>query len=221
MRVLIAEDHELYRKALIMLFGKLEPDAEFDQVGTIADLEAACDAGSYDFVMLDIGLPDFGSLDLIEGVKQAIGPAKLVIVSGSQRPRDIRAAMNAGAYGYLPKSDPGNVTLKALDLILAGGMYFPTIAFEDDDPESDQTPRSGNGDLPPLTNRQRQLLELLAEGHANAEIAYRLEISEGTVRVHVSNLLKRLGVTSRTQAALMARDYIEAGGRDEGASNHR
>ncbi|MEM7603474.1 MAG: response regulator transcription factor [Verrucomicrobiota bacterium] len=112
----------------------------------------------------------------------------------------------------MPKAEPEEVTLKALDLVFAGGSYFPTIVYQErEETGEDSHQRTGGGtegvNLPALTQRQRQILDLLAQGHSNKEIAYRLNMREATIRVHMSNLFKRLGVTSRTQAALLARGH--------------
>ncbi|MEM7524810.1 MAG: response regulator transcription factor [Pseudomonadota bacterium] len=204
MRVLIADDHDLIRKSLSLLFLQLRADADIHEASTLSEAQALNAKTQFDVVLLDPGLPDLADLADAQALAESANGAILVIVSGANRPEDVRTAMRLGARGYLSKSDPSAVTRKALDLVLEGGTSFPPLA--DQDGEGAFEPVEP---LPDLTPRQSELLRLIADGHANAEIAYRLSISEGTVRVHVSNLLKRLGVTSRTQAALKARNALK------------
>ena len=116
----------------------------------------------------------------------------LVAVSADTRPRMIADLLRAGVRGYIPKSTSTDIMLGALRLVLSGGTYVPEEVIGE---------HAGSGAEPSLTPRERQVVELLAGGHGNKAIAAELSMAESTVRVHVTSILRRLGVTSRSEIA--------------------
>jgi DNA-binding NarL/FixJ family response regulator len=135
----------------------------------------------------------------------------LVILSAYERPSDARAALAVGAAGYIQKSSPKQVIMRALQLVLSGGSYFPPellSGVERGQPPPlppGLKPEEESGELDAaLTKRQRDVLDLMGEGRSNREIATALGLAEGTVKVHVAAVLKALNVSNRTQAVLAA-----------------
>jgi len=129
----------------------------------------------------------------------------VVVVSSSEDPRDVRRALAAGALGYVPKSAPPRTILAAVQFVLAGNVYVPTLLAENPaltrDEAGDDGARKSNVSL---TGRQTDVLRLLREGRSNKEIGRKLGLSEKTVKVHVTALFKALNVANRIQAAAMA-----------------
>ena len=133
-----------------------------------------------------------------------------VILSGSVRRGDVLTALAAGAAGYIPKTLSGKAMFSALQLILAGEVYVPSIVLPDSDsmpvqPDADKgAPATVDNPLSKLTPRERDALALLTQGYSNKEIARRLEIEEITVKVHLSGVYRKLRATNRTQAVKIA-----------------
>ena len=124
----------------------------------------------------------------------------IVILSASNQQSDIQRALNAGAMGYIPKESTSSVMLNALKLILAGGIYVPPTLAKQINQKVNQSDSIGND----LTPRQLQVLKMVIQGHSNKVIAAELNISEATIKMHVTAILRSLGVSNRTQAAMMA-----------------
>jgi len=136
----------------------------------------------------------------------------VVVVSGSRQRATIRAAIEAGARGYILKSANGEILRHVLPLVLSGELYVPAQAVAAEDlgqaGEFETSPLEDNNDFNPdfksLTPRETQVLKLLTLGYSNKEIARSLGMLEGTVKVHVKSIMKKLGVNNRTQAAIAA-----------------
>jgi DNA-binding NarL/FixJ family response regulator len=142
--------------------------------------------------LFDLALPGTSHLDAFRLLQQQAPGTPIVAVSADDRPRTMTDLVRAGARGYIPKSTNSEVTLSALRLVLAGGTYVPQSIILD--------AAQGKTEAP-LTARELQVLELLAAGHGNKAMAAQLGMAESTVRVHVTSILRRLGVRSRVEAA--------------------
>ena len=142
----------------------------------------------------------------------------LVIVSVKERAEDVRRGVEAGAAGYVPKSSSPDVLLGALRLVLSGGVYLPPHILEGaltDGARSGEESNGHNlvgGQVMNLTTRQRDVLDLLIEGMSNRDIARSLGLSSGTVKIHVSSILKAFKVTNRTQAVIAAKEILRSDG---------
>ena len=163
-----------------------------------------------DLVILDLVMPGMESVTSIDRLRKQSPDVPLVMCSAFERAADAREALRLGAAGYIPKSSPKPVIMKALELILSGGTYFPPEllsgeAFERMPAEPGGLRAASIGQLDvKLTRRQRDVLQLMSEGRSNRQIAGALGLAEGTVKVHVAAVLKALNVTNRTQAVLAA-----------------
>jgi NarL family two-component system response regulator LiaR len=202
-RILIADDHPVVRRGLTSLIN-IKPGMEL--VGEAADgVEAVEQAQALqpDVILLDLMMPRKDGLEAIREIKQANPDARILVVTSFAEDEKVFPAIKAGALGYLLKDSPPELLLQAIyDVYRGESSLHPTIARKLIR-ELNQPP-----DLPPteepLSKRELEVLRLVARGLSNQEIAATLIVSEGTVRVHVSNILTKLHLANRTQAALYA-----------------
>lgn len=210
MNVLIADDHLLFRDGLKRLLSQLREEMTFFEASTFDEVRSLCGGETeFDLILLDLGMPGWTGFQELGAIHERMPRALLVVVSGSERRSDLLAALENGAAGYIPKSSSARVLLGALQLVLAGGTYVPAEAIRGDlinnvDAVAEETLNGlGTGGSDQLTPRQREVLTRLREGKSNKQIAHELGLTEGTVKVHVTAILRLLGVRNRTQAALI------------------
>jgi DNA-binding NarL/FixJ family response regulator len=216
LRVLIADDHPLFRDGLRHLVQQLDEKVTVIEAGTLADALqlAQTQAAELNLVLADLRMPGAVGFDGIRALRAAAPKTPLVVISGYETKRNAEQALEAGAAGFIPKSTSPSVTLNALKLVMLGEVYVPPSLIygpQPDDPDAEigagvTAPTVDLSRLAPLTQRQLDVLALIGQGKSNKDIADKLGISEGTVKVHVGAILKVLGATNRTQAALMAID---------------
>lgn len=218
MKILIGDDHLLFREGLCRLLTQLDENATFVEAGTFDEVRAlAHDGQDFDLVLLDLQMPGFPGFSGVQDVCEAQAGTPVVIVSASESHTDVRAALDSGASGYIPKSSSVKIMLSALNLVFSGGIYLPPAALLGDGPGFGVTAPAGGGGMaatgapgggpaPTLTQRQRDVLRCLREGKSNKQIAYELGLSEGTVKIHVTAVMRSLGVRNRTQAVIASGD---------------
>ena len=201
MNVLVVDDHPLYREGLKALLMGLAPDAQtFDAANLAEALAVAAQAPPLDLVLLDMNLPGPSRLDALASIKAAIDGAAIVVISADEDPALIMKTIEAGAAGYIPKSTDPVVTINALRIVLAHGIYLPPVALRQAALADGMARPAWPGGLPDLSERQRAVLRRLLQGKANKVIARELDIAEGTVKAHLWSVYQVLGVTSRVQA---------------------
>jgi DNA-binding NarL/FixJ family response regulator len=203
LQVLIADDHPLYCDALRAVVPQACPGAEIAEAASQEQVLTAVGERRFKLVLLDLNLPGANGLSCLNALRRLSPPTPIVVVSAVGDPKVMQDAIMAGASAFIPKSAPGQVLINALRVILAGGTYMPTgilAALRDANTGASSTE---------LTLRQRRVLELLSTGLSNKRIARALEISEITVKAHVSAIFRKLGVTNRVQAGLEARRLLE------------
>lgn len=202
MKVLIADDHALFRDGLGMRLEQIDPNvvilqaSGFGQALKILDQEK-----KIDLVVLDLDMPDMPWEEGLCEMRKKAECARFVVVSASEDVRNIRKVFESGVCGYIPKRSDPKILNSAIQLVLDGGTYIPPILIE-----SIGTVQT-NGAKPKgktLTNRQTQVLDLVAQGLSNKQIAYEMGVSEATVKLHINALLRSIGVTNRTQAVVTA-----------------
>ncbi len=205
-RVLIADDHPLYCDALRAVVPQACPGALITEAVSQDEVLAAIAAEEhFDLVLLDLNLPGASGSSCLRAVRALTPVTPIVVVSAVDDPRIMQEVVMDGASAFVPKSAPGQVLINALRVILAGGTYMPTGIVSALRSSAPAPVRSD------LTLRQQRVLELLATGLSNKQIARALDISEITVKAHVSAIFRKLGVANRVQAGLEARRRLGGG----------
>ncbi|MGQ0383207.1 MAG: response regulator transcription factor [Gammaproteobacteria bacterium] len=193
-RVVIAEDQGMVRGALAALL-ELEPDIEVvAQARDAAEAVAALRRGAADVLLTDIEMPGMTGLELAAKVREELAAVKVIILTTFARSGYLRRALDAGVRGYLLKDAPSSELADAIRRVHAGGRAV-----------SAELAREAWGGEDPLTDRERQVLRLAADGHSSAEIAGVLHLAEGTVRNYLSEAISKLGAANRVDAARIAR----------------
>jgi len=196
MKMLIVDDHAIVRQALAALLRDRGTAGEVLVAGDLAEGLAVAQAHpDLDALLLDLKLPGADGMEAITAFSRLRPEMPIIILSSSEEPADVRRALDAGALGYVPKSASPETLVSAVSLVLAGGVYVPTLMVNA--AEAQPTPQN-------LTPRQAEVLAAVVAGHSNKEIGRRFGLSEKTVKVHVTAIFRALGVTSRTQAAAAA-----------------
>ena len=193
MKILVVDDHVLFRDGLKYVLDALGDDISILEAGTsdasIPLLKANPDI---DLLLVDLNMPGEGGLAVLKECRINYSMIPVVIVSGSKHKQDIQQVMDMGAMGFIPKDINSRLMINILQLVLSGGLYFPQIISSDDKAL--------------FTPRQREVLEFIVEGYSNKVIAAKMEISEATIKMHVTAIFKVLEVTNRTQAAMTAKE---------------
>lgn len=201
-RLLVVEDHPLFRDALVGVVSTAFPGAEILQATTIdGALDVLAGNGIVDLVLLDLSMPETTGLLGAFRVRTAAPRSALVIVSAHEDSRIIGGATALGIAGYIPKSTPKTELAQLIRSILEGAVCFPKC---NQDAAAAKRARADAKDLlgllDRLTSQQLRVLDMICRGLQNKHIAYELDISVTTVKVHVSDVLRKLGVRSRTEA---------------------
>lgn len=201
MKFIIADDHPLFRGALKQALKSVSESAEIIETGDFEGARAAVgDHGDADMILLDLAMPGVTGLSGIVAL-QAVQPAvPIVVVSASDNSTTIRRAIDLGASGFISKSATLDEIRQAVTKVLEGGLCIPEDidSIGEGDPEINDLIKC----IQTLTPQQARVLGMLAEGLLNKQIAYELDVSEATVKAHVSAVLQKLGVDSRTQAVI-------------------
>jgi len=201
MHVLIIDDHPLFREGLQFLLSGLASELNFSDATSLEEVSDK-QLEEADLVLLDLTLGRLSGSDAFEQLRERSVSGKIVVISSNDDPNLIKDCIDSGAAGYIPKTSEPKVLIAALQLILSGGIYLPPEAFtESTDPLVEQdTPEASQSLLTLLTGRQRKALQLASSGLQNKVIASQMQISEGTVKLHLSAAYKALNVHNRTEA---------------------
>jgi len=202
-RLVIADDHPLFRGALRAAVSGLFGDADIAEAGSFDEVAAQLDrGGDVDLVLLDLAMPGvrgFSGLIYLRGQYPGV---PVIVVSGTDDAEVIRRCMDFGASGFIPKTLGVEAMRAAIARVLEGGVWTPP------DVDLSGKPDAGTAELisrlASLTPQQVRVLMMLSEGLLNKQIAFALGVSEATVKAHVSAILQKLGVDSRTQAVIAA-----------------
>ena len=203
-RAMIVDDHPLFCDALAMTLKVLAGLQAVETAGSLEEATQRLDAGAMpDLVVLDLNLPDVDGLDGLVRLRLAVPEVPVLVVSSMADPRIVRAALRAGAVGFVPKHAHRDSYRAALQAVREGRVYLP----DGMQPEGEASPsEEAIARLGLLTRQQARILQLICEGKLNKQIAFELAIAETTVKAHVTAIMRKLGVMSRTQAVLMAKE---------------
>lgn len=208
-RFVVADDHPLFRGALRESVSTLFQSAEVFEAGGFDDLQNLIEReGDMDLVLLDLAMPGVRGFSGLLYLRAQFPGVPVVIVSANEEPDVIRRCMEFGAAGFLPKTLGVEIMRDAIQRVLEGGTWIPPDV--DLSGGNDASTRELVGRLSTLTPQQVRVLMMLSEGLLNKQIAFELKVSEATVKAHVSAILQKLGVESRTQAVIAA-SKIETG----------
>lgn len=189
--LLIADDHPLFCSGFANIVQVMRPRWSLTFAGTSAQARTLAAQMPLDLGIINVCLPGEGGFALVKTLASLLPALPQILISGRDEAAVLSRARTSGARGFLPKSMEPERMIEAIDAVLAGCTAF------------DPCPRTT---MPTLTSRQAEILELLAAGHGNKEIRYRLGIAERTVRAHLTSLFQLLGVSGRMQASVRARE---------------
>ena len=214
-RLLIADDHPLYRGALREAVTGLFEHIDIAEAGTFNEVTELLERGSeVDLVLLDLTMPGVRGFSGLMYLRAQYPGVPVIVVSANDDPAAIRHCMEFGASGFIPKTLGVEAMRGAISRILSGGVWTPPDV--DLSAGSDAETAALMARMATLTPQQVRVLMMLSEGLLNKQIAYQLGVSEATVKAHVSAILQKLGVESRTQAVIAAAK-IETGQWSQGA----
>lgn len=207
MNLLVVDDHALFREGLRALLANISPGVLIREAASVETAADECKSTQFRMVLLDLGLTTTDGLETLERFRSAVPEVPVIVLSGDQDPRHIRAAIDSGAVGFIPKAHTSELMIAALRFVLAGGIYLPPSVLEDDISGARSSVDSAATvalAFARLSSRQQEVAQLLLRGGSNKAIARRLNLSEGTVKAHVSAIFQIIGARTRVEAVLIA-----------------
>ncbi|MDH3287175.1 MAG: response regulator transcription factor [Betaproteobacteria bacterium] len=209
MKILVVDDHPLIREAVKQVLQALDQGLELREAQTSAEaLEVTRGNNDISLILLDLALPGADGFEALRQLREEFPGIPVVVLSASEQPETVMRAIDRGAMGFIPKTSSSQLLIQALRLVLSGGIYLPPEVLRKQNGASlrptDQTAASQLRDPRELglTERQSQVLTLLVQGKPNKLICRDLNLAEGTVKIHVTAILRALGVANRTQAVI-------------------
>jgi DNA-binding NarL/FixJ family response regulator len=199
MKILIADDHAIFRAGLRLALEARAEVAEVREASTVEDVMNLDARQHPDILILDLKIPGLSIPEGIGTLRRRLGNKPILMLSASCDANDMVGCLSGGAAGYVTKSSDIGVLFEAIRMVRAGGIYVPldVVAGHADGIGFADAPRQLFS--PRLTERQAQVLDFVLDGHANKEIAYRLDISEGTVKTHIAAIMRAFDVNNRVQ----------------------
>jgi DNA-binding NarL/FixJ family response regulator len=207
MKILLADDHPLMREGVRHVLAQLSKHVEIVDAHDYPSLFSQTEHHpDLDMALVDLSMPGFTGVQGVTEFRTRFPEIPLVVLSASESHYDIKRVLDAGALGFITKSSSPAVMVSALQLVLAGGIYVPPLIVEPDSGLHGQQDTAAFAALrhTGLTTRQMEVLRLLVQGHQNKVIARTLDLSEGTVKIHVAAIFRALNVNNRTEAVLAA-----------------
>lgn len=209
MNLLVADDHALVRQGLLRLMADAHPDWQFDEAGTLDEALAVLSAKSVDLLVLDLNMPGMDRDTSLHALREGYPETRIAILTGNEDRSVILECLSAGVHGYILKSDAVTQLVFAIEAVLAGHVYVPPsltrlVQVPDHAPQAASPPQRVAG----FTPRQREVLVLLAEGRSTKDIARRLDLGVGTVKVHLAGVYRVLGAQNRMEAVVKAGKVI-------------
>ncbi|MBP2296698.1 LuxR C-terminal-related transcriptional regulator [Azospirillum rugosum] len=201
----MVDDHPLVRHGFALSVGEIHPDARVLEAGSLEEAMSIVDrTPDLTLVLFDLNLGERSGRDGVRRMVEALGSRPLLVISGSDEVADIVDSVRLGARGYILKTSSTAVLEHAISLALTGETFLPLPRAVLSGNVAAEASRPTGQILDRLTDRQRDVFQLLLAGHSNKEIARELGVLEGTVKVHVRAIMQKLGVRNRTQVAVVA-----------------
>ena len=209
MRILIVDDHALVRRGMSYVVKEGFPDADVSEAEGAAAALVILRAEKVDLALVDVRMPDLDGLELLRTVKAEWPDIPVIMLSTYENAPYVKRALADGASGYLLKDATPEDLSQAINVAMSGSgnVLSPRVIqnlFDDQGTSSGTHPQNGRRTEYSLTHREHDILALLSEGRSNREIAQALFLSEKTVKAHLAAIFRKMGVTNRTQAAMMA-----------------
>ncbi|MCO7233631.1 MULTISPECIES: response regulator transcription factor [unclassified Cobetia] len=203
-KFIVADDHPLFRAALTQALRQVASQAEIVEADSMeATNEVVARHPDADLILLDLHMPGAHGFSGLIQLRGQTPDIPVAVVSGSEEPYVVRRAIDYGASGFIPKSASLDVIAEAIGEILEGEVWLPADIAEAMGESSEDESRFAEA-IASLTPQQFRVLNMLTEGLLNKQIAYELNVSEATIKAHVTAILRKLGVHSRTQAVIAA-----------------
>ena len=207
MKLLIVDDHPVLRAGLAALLTQAGPDTTIVQASNAAEgLDAVDKNADLDIVVLDLMMPGMNGLSAIGEFGLRRPDLPVIVLSSSEDPEEARRALALGALGYVPKSAGQHTLLSAISLVMSGEIYVPPLILDEAYAGPERRGAGHGGRDSPLTERQIEVLRRLSQGQPNKTIAFELQLSEKTVKAHITAIFRALNVVNRTQAASAGRE---------------
>lgn len=228
MKILIADDHELFLKGLEFILKENFPKTELHTAQSYTDIFSKLEQDeTFDLIISDLAMPGANWLSAINKIHQILPETPIIIISAVFDKEILQQTLDIGVSGYIPKTSSNSLIISAINLVLAGGVYIPhELLYATKEQPAKNTPtreyiaplktleklttNAAENTSKGLTERQIDIVKCIAEGLSNKQIAYKLNLTEGTVKVHITVILKILNVKNRTSAVIEAakRGYI-------------
>ena len=204
MNILIVDDHPLFRHALIQVVRYGLPQAQIQETADVDEFYARLEQGAApDLVLFDLNLPGASGFSALVYLRAQYPALPIIVVSAHEELSIMQRAIAHGAMGYIPKSSHPNAIGEAIQQVLAGELWLPPHLPSHAGFDSRATDETALVErLQSLTPQQFRVLMMIAEGLLNKQIAHELEVSEATIKAHVTAIFRKLGVQNRTQAVL-------------------
>jgi len=209
--IIVADDHPLFREALQQALAPMMPGVHFVEADSFDTLQAAVALNEdADLVLLDLDMPGAQGFSALAWLRNQYPALPVVVVSAASDPAVMRRAVDFGASGFIPKSSPLDTISEAIGVILDGELWLPDSALSLEESSTSPDEELARR-VSALTPQQFRVLTMLADGLLNKQIAAELDVSEATIKAHVTAIFRKLGVRSRTQAAVAARRIADIG----------
>ncbi len=206
MLILLADDHELMREGVKLVLNERSTKFKFleaqDYTQTLNHIKNS--GPLIDIILLDLAMPGIERLQGLKQVRQSAPSIPIIVLSMFEGENDVKAALMLGANGYVPKSSTSKVLPRAIDMVMMGETYSPDSTLNQPEITTGTEYSRAQSANQEFTNRQREVLQFLVEGYSNKEIARKLNITESTVKTHLTQIYRTLGISSRTGAVRAA-----------------
>ena len=215
MKILLADDHALIREGFERALAALDTNTIFvqaeDRETVLSQLKLHDDI---DVILLDLFMPGVKGFDLLSEVCDTYSEIPVIVISGTEDIRYMRKSIDNGASGFIPKSASTEIMMSAIQLVISGGVYIPADMLQQKPMSKAELGKTPNQALlnemreasTKLTARQKEVLNLMALGMSNKEIARELDVSDHTIKIHVAAVLRLFNSSNRTEAVVLARD---------------
>lgn len=200
MRIILADDHVMIREGLRPFVEKIAADTQVLEAGSFQEVLDQLKTGPIDLVILDLKMPGMNGFQGLVTLRRDYPGVRCVMLSAMADREHVLEAIRLGADGFIPKHLSGAAMVSALQLVLSGERFIPAMLVDGSNSGGNAADQNAGELIGRLTPRERDILRLLREGHPNKVIANRLDVSEVTVKSHLGNVFRKLGVQNRLQA---------------------